>query len=177
METDAHQSVCLPAPPPHCLPMRFLPSAWRASSDPRGKTNNHHVRPGAVEGTYRFLTQRHTHMKTFDCRLITYSAIETPADISACSVCVYVLVPLQLPLLLKQERSEGSVDRLQVRRERWMNRRRDRQSWAGEKNVHSPNEDIPAGEMLEGERQTTSATSNSRGKREKGELWGENRGG
>lgn len=53
-----------------------------------------------------------------------------------------------------------------------MNRRRDRQSWAGEKNVHSPNEDIPAGEMLEGERQTTSATSNSRGKREKGELWG-----
>lgn len=52
-------------------------------------------------------------------------------------------------------------------------RRRDRQSWLGERNDQNLNEDIPAGEILKGERSKHQQCPKTEEKRENGE----NRGG
>lgn len=66
-----------------------------------------------------------------------------------CFVCVCVC-GCNYHYLLNQESSEGSTDRLEGWREGGTDRRRDRQSWPGERNDQNLNEDIPAGDILEG---------------------------
>lgn len=94
----------------------------------------------------------------------TYLENKTPADF----LCVYVCTVCRCNYhyLLNQEKSEGSADRL----EECTDRRRDRQSWEGERNVQTLNEDIPAGEMSEGERGKHHQRPTTEEKRER-ELW------
>lgn len=104
---------------PHCTPFFSCcfssPSAWRASGDACSKTNNHYLSPGAVEGILNFThihawyTQTHT-MKP-ECRLITYTANETPSKLTVCSefmgALVFLCIWMQLSLFPEPGRVRG----------------------------------------------------------------------
>lgn len=104
-----------------------------------------------------------THRPTqqnFECRLITYSENETPPPPPTYCTCLYVCLCFlcvcvcgcNYHYLLNQQRSEGNTDILEEWREGGTDRRRNIQSWPGERNDQNLNEGIPAGGILEGER-------------------------